>query len=104
MKVGNQSVHHAEGIARQNHELRFGTPGLQRAVGQGRTLEGTNDSGANSPDSASLRPHLVETMSEVGANLIALGMHLVLLRIVHLHRLEGAGPNLKVQALNQNTG
>ena len=31
-------------------------------------------------------------------------MHLVLLRIFHLYRLEGAGPNLQVQAFDQNTG
>ena len=31
-------------------------------------------------------------------------MHLVPLRIFHLYRLEGAGPDLKVQAFDQNTG
>ena len=58
MKVGDQPVDYAEGIARQDHELRFGASRPQRTVGQRRTFEGTNDGGANRPDSATLRPHL----------------------------------------------
>src|SRR6185312_14663839 len=102
MKVGDQPVYGAEGVARQNHEPRFGRASLQRTVGEGRTFEGTNDGGSDRPHPATLRPHLSDTLSELRADVVALGMHLVPFRIVHLYRLEGAGPDLKVEAFDQN--
>src|SRR6185503_19694438 len=104
MKVGDQPVYGAEGVARQNHELRFRRPGLQRTVGQGRTFEGTNDRGSDRPHPATLRAHLSNTLGELRTDVVALRMHLVPFRIVHLHRLEGAGPDLKVEAFDQDTG
>src|SRR6186997_907763 len=104
MKVGDQPVYGAEGVARQNHEPGFGRAGLQRTVWPGGTFEGSNDGGSDRPHSATLRAHLGNTLGELGTDVVALGMHLVSFRIVHLHRFEGAGPDLKVQAFDQNTG
>ena len=89
MEVRDQRVHHLILIARTDEDLRVALLRDHAAIHRSG-LQRAHAGGAHGDHPAAALPCGVDAPGRVLADLIVLGVHLVLLHVLHLHRAEGA--------------
>ena len=89
MEVRDQRVHHLIPIARADEDLRVALLGNHPTVHRSG-LQRAHAGGAHGDHPAAALPCGVDAPCRVLADLEILGVHLVLLHVLHLHRAEGA--------------
>jgi hypothetical protein len=86
MEVGHQDVDDTEAVARRNEDIGRARPSLQGPILTRRAFEQPERRRADGYDPPAPRAHLVQGVRGFRADVADLGMHLVVVRIVRLHR------------------
>src|SRR3954467_10284949 len=102
MKVGQHVIDHPKGIAGCDHETGLSRACLKASVGASGAFESTHNGCSYRPHRATRTADSGDPRYQLRGNLIPLGVHPVRYRVLHLDWLEGAGPHLKVEALDQD--
>src|SRR3954447_8619964 len=104
MEVGDEAIDHAKSIARSNQQPGLGRSGLNHTVGPSRAFQRSNHRGSHCPDPPTGAPNVRHGLSQLSGDMKLLSVHLVPARILHVHWLEGARTDLKIETLNADAG